>query len=70
MPLRMFPKATPSSGLAFVNDYVPDHPFSVIEVLWGTRKDDVARHGASGPLAHPPDVFLYYSSGTIAIARP
>jgi CubicO group peptidase (beta-lactamase class C family) len=53
-----------SSGLAFVEDYVPDHPSDVIQMLWGPGKDDVAAFAASMPLQHPPGSFWYYSSGT------
>ncbi len=53
-----------SSGLAFVEDYVPDHPSDVIEMLFGAGKDDVAHFAASFPLAHPPGSFWSYASGT------
>ncbi len=56
-----------SSGLAFVEDYVADHPSDVIEMLWGSGKDDTARYAASKPLEHPPGTFWYYSSGTTNI---
>ena len=59
-----------SSGLAFVEDYVPDHPSDVIEMLWGPGKDDVARYAAEKPLEHRPGAFWYYSSGaTNIVAR-
>jgi CubicO group peptidase (beta-lactamase class C family) len=53
-----------SSGLAFVEDYVPDHPSDVIEMLWGPGKDDVAAYAAGKPLEHAPGSFWRYSSGT------
>lgn len=56
-----------SSGLAFVEDYTPEHPSDVIEMLWGKGKDDVAHFAASFPLAHAPGSFYYYSSGTTNI---
>lgn len=56
-----------SSGLGFVEDYVPDHPSDVIEMLWGPGKDDVASYAANKPLEHPPGAFWYYSSGTTNI---
>jgi CubicO group peptidase (beta-lactamase class C family) len=56
-----------SSGLAFVEDYEPDHPSDVIEMLFGRGKDDVAAFAASFPLAHAPGSFFAYSSGTTNI---
>jgi CubicO group peptidase (beta-lactamase class C family) len=56
-----------SSGLAFVEDYVPEHPSDVIEMLWGAGKDDVAHYAADKPLEHEPGAFWYYSSGTTNI---
>lgn len=53
-----------SSGLAFREDYDPDHPSDVIEMLWGAGKDDAAHFAASFPLAHAPGSFWSYSSGT------
>jgi len=53
-----------SSGLAFQEDYNPEHPSDVIEMLWGTGKDDVAHFAANFPLAHEPNSTWYYSSGT------
>jgi len=53
-----------SSGLAFIEEYLPDRPSDVIEMLWGRGKDDVAHFAASFPLAHAPDSFWSYSSGT------
>jgi CubicO group peptidase (beta-lactamase class C family) len=56
-----------SSGLAFVEDYAPDHPSDVIEMLFGKGRDDVAGFAAAFPLAHPPGSFFAYSSGTTNI---
>ena len=53
-----------SSGLKFVEDYVPEHPSDVIEMLWGAGKDDVAGFAAAMPLEHPPGSFWSYASGT------
>jgi len=43
-----------SSGLAFIESYIPDEPTDVIDMLWGKGKDDAAHFAASFPLAHPP----------------
>ena len=56
-----------SSGLAWVEDYVPDHPSDVIAMLFGVGREDVAAFAASQPLAHPPGSVFYYSSGTTNI---
>jgi CubicO group peptidase (beta-lactamase class C family) len=56
-----------SSGLAFVEDYEPDHPSDVIAMLFGEGKDDVAHYAASQPLVHAPGGFWYYSSGATNI---
>jgi CubicO group peptidase (beta-lactamase class C family) len=56
-----------SGGLAFVEDYVPDHPSDVIEMLWGAGKADVAHYAADKPLEHAPGAFWSYSSGTTNI---
>jgi CubicO group peptidase (beta-lactamase class C family) len=56
-----------SSGLAFVEDYVPEHPSDVIAMLFGEGKDDVAHYAASQPLEHSPASFWSYSSGTTNI---
>jgi CubicO group peptidase (beta-lactamase class C family) len=53
-----------SSGLAFVEDYVPGHPSDVIAMLYGVGKSDVAHYAADLPLAHPPGSFWNYASGT------
>lgn len=53
-----------SSGLAFNEDYSPENPSDVIEMLWGKGKDDVAHFAASFPLEHAPGSFFAYASGT------
>jgi CubicO group peptidase (beta-lactamase class C family) len=53
-----------SSGLRFVEDYVPDHPSDVIAMLFGPGKDDVAHFAASLPLEHAPGTWWSYASGT------
>jgi CubicO group peptidase (beta-lactamase class C family) len=56
-----------SSGLSFVEDYVPGHVSDVREMLFGDGKADVAHYAASRPLAHAPGAFFSYSSGTTNI---
>lgn len=56
-----------SSGLKWLEEYLPDQPSDVIAMLFGEGKDDVAGFAASAPLAHPPGAFWYYSSGTTNI---
>lgn len=53
-----------SSGIEFIEEYLPDRPSNVIEMLWGSGKDDTAHFAASFPLAHAPGTFWAYSSGT------
>jgi CubicO group peptidase (beta-lactamase class C family) len=52
------------SGLRFVEDYTDGGESSVIEMLFGSGKADVAAYAADCPLAHEPGSFFYYSSGT------
>ena len=52
------------SGLHFVEDYVDGAVSNVIEMLFGSGKEDVARYAADNPLDHEPGSFFYYSSGT------
>ena len=56
-----------SSGLKFTEAYVPGEPSDVIEMLFGTGAADVAAFAASFPLAHAPDSFFSYLSGTTNI---
>ena len=56
-----------SSGLQFVEDYLPENPSDVIAMLFGEGKADVAGYAAAKPLAHAPDRFMSYSSGTTNI---
>ena len=56
-----------SSGLGFREDYVPEHPSDVIEMLWGAGKEDVAHFAASFALEHEPGSFWSYASGTTNI---
>lgn len=56
-----------SSGLQFNEEYNPEQPSDVIEMLWGRGKDDTAAFAASFPLAHAPGSHFYYSSGTTNI---
>ncbi|MEQ9519506.1 MAG: serine hydrolase [Parvibaculum sp.] len=53
-----------SSGLAFREDYTAENPSDVIEMLWGAGQDDVAHFAASFPLAHDPNSYWAYASGT------
>lgn len=53
-----------SSGLKFVEDYVPGHVSDVIEMLFNSGKGDVAHYAASQPLEHAPGSFWSYASGT------
>src|SRR6185312_5645280 len=53
-----------SSGLAFVEDYVREHPSDVIAMLFGEGQADVAAYAAAKPLVHAPGSFWSYSSGT------
>lgn len=51
-------------GLDFVEDYVDSDVSSVIEMLFGAGKKDVAGYAESCPPLHPPGSFWNYSSGT------
>jgi CubicO group peptidase (beta-lactamase class C family) len=53
-----------SSGLAFMEDYAPDHPSDVIAMLFGEGATDMAHFAAGFPLVHAPGTFWAYSSGT------
>lgn len=56
-----------SSGLHFVEDYVPGHPSDVRAMLFAEGKEDVAHYAASLPLDHPPGTHWSYASGTTNI---
>ena len=51
-------------GLAFVEEYELGQTSHVIEMLFGDGKEDMAGYSAQLPLAHAPDTFFNYSSGT------
>lgn len=53
-----------SSGLEFVEEYVQGNKSDVIEMLFGSGKEDVARYAASLPLIHRPNTHFNYASGT------
>jgi CubicO group peptidase (beta-lactamase class C family) len=53
-----------TSGLSFIEDYVPGSVSDVIEMLFLSGKEDVAHYAASRPLAHAPDTVFNYASGT------
>ena len=55
-----------SSGLKFIEDYVPGHTSDVIEML-GASRGDVAGYAANQPLEHAPGSFWSYASGTTNI---
>ncbi len=56
-----------SSGLEFVEEYVQGNKSDVIEMLFGSGKDDVAHYAASLPLIHKPNTHFNYASGTTNI---
>jgi CubicO group peptidase (beta-lactamase class C family) len=51
-------------GLDFIEDYVDASRSDVIEMLFGSGKDDVAHFAADRPLAATPGERFNYSSGT------
>lgn len=51
-------------GLRFSEDYVDAGASDVIEMLFGSGRDDVAGFAESRPSAHPPGTVFNYSSGT------
>jgi CubicO group peptidase (beta-lactamase class C family) len=51
-------------GLDFVEVYEATGRSDVIEMLFGSGKEDVAAYMAARPLAHPPGTYWNYSSGT------
>lgn len=56
-----------SSGLEFVEDYVPGSISHVIDMLFGAGQEDVAAYAAALPLLHPPGSQWAYASGTTNI---
>ncbi|MCZ6783488.1 MAG: serine hydrolase [Proteobacteria bacterium] len=54
-------------GLDFVEDYVDADVSSVIDMLFGKGKGDVAGYAEQSPRAHPPGRYWNYSSGTANI---
>ena len=54
-------------GLDFVEEYLPDRPSDVIEMLFGSGQDDVAAYAISRPSAHIPGSRWNYSSGSTNI---
>jgi CubicO group peptidase (beta-lactamase class C family) len=55
------------SGLSWNEDYVDSDSSDVIEMLFGSGKDDVAAYAVSLPLTDEPDSKWLYSSGTTNI---
>ncbi len=51
-------------GLAWAEDYVDAGVSDVIEMLFGSGKDDVAAYAHARQLVHPPGTVFNYSSGT------
>lgn len=51
-------------GLRWAEDYVDAGASDVIEMLFGSGKDDVASYAEARPLAHEPGTVFNYSSGT------
>jgi len=51
-------------GLAFAEDYVDRSVSDVMEMLWGTGRDDVAGYAAAHRATAPPGSVFHYSSGT------
>ncbi len=56
-----------SSGLKFAEDYVDAGVSDVIEMLFGSGKEDVGGFAAKFPLIHPPGTVWSYASGTTNI---
>jgi len=55
---------TMRDGLNFAEDYVDAGVSDVIEMLFGSGKDDVAAYAEARELAYEPDTRFNYSSGT------
>ena len=58
---------TMRDGLDFVEEYLPDRPSDVIEMLFGAGKNDVAGYAISRPQSTTPGTRWNYSSGTTNI---
>ena len=56
-----------SSGLEWIEDYSPENPSDVIDMLFGRGAADVAAFAEAKTLAHVPGRFWQYSSGTTNI---
>ena len=56
-----------SSGLDWVEEYLPDRPSDVREMLFFGGQADMAGYAAAKPLAQAPGSHFYYSSGTTNI---
>jgi CubicO group peptidase (beta-lactamase class C family) len=55
------------SGLSWVEDYVDGDASDVIEMLFGSGKEDIAGYATAQPLAATPGAEWVYSSGTTNI---
>lgn len=55
------------SGLAWREEYVDPTRSDVVDMLWGSGRDDVAAYATARPLAHQPGSTWCYSSGTTNI---
>jgi len=55
------------SGLSWVEDYVDGDSSDVIEMLFGSGKEDIAGYATAQPLAATPGAEWVYSSGTTNI---
>ena len=56
-----------SSGLGWIEVYLPDQPSDVIQMLFGEGRSDMGAYAANFPLSQPPGAAFYYSSGTTNI---
>jgi CubicO group peptidase (beta-lactamase class C family) len=55
------------SGLVWIEDYVEGNESDVIDMLFGSGKEDHAAHAINKPLTSAPGSEWYYSSGTTNI---
>jgi CubicO group peptidase (beta-lactamase class C family) len=55
------------SGLSWVEDYVDGDSSDVIDMLFGSGKEDIARYAIAQPLVSVPGAEWVYSSGTTNI---